>query len=108
MRIGAVASTMAAVFAFAGCAMVAPEPAPSAERIVLYDCVDGGGFTARFAPDGDSVALDFGTGPAPLVLPRQATGSGFLYETPRHSLRGKGAEAHWTVGRRMPVQCRSR
>lgn len=40
-------------------------------------------------------------------VPIAVSGSGFRYSTGIHELRGKGTEATWTIGRRMPIQCQA-
>jgi membrane-bound inhibitor of C-type lysozyme len=70
-----------------------------------YTCEDGTALSVRFSADGDTATVEQADQQA-LVLPRQRAADGFLYETPAHTLRGKGDEAMWTVGRRGPVRCR--
>ncbi|MGE0118472.1 MAG: META domain-containing protein [Dongiaceae bacterium] len=69
-----------------------------------YACDDGTRLDVTFDPQAGTAAVSV-NGAAPLLLPQAPAGSGFLYETPRHSLRGKGTEAKWTVGRKVPVRC---
>lgn len=88
-----------------GCAMPEHGPEPAGERTAVYACEDGTGFTVRFAPNGETATVELADTDRPLVLPIQPSGSGFHYATPRHSLRGKGDEAQWTVGRRTPTRC---
>ncbi len=49
--------------------------------------------------------IESGDGP-PLVLPQQRSGSGFAYGTATHTLRGKGDDVTYTIGRMTPLQCR--
>jgi membrane-bound inhibitor of C-type lysozyme len=86
------------VACLAACATPSAGPAP-----VVYTCDDGTSLTVRFAPEVAYVST--GTG-AELALPQQRAASGIWYATPQHTLRGKGDEATWTVGRRAPAQCR--
>lgn len=80
-------------------------PAPEAPAPVTFACADGTTLRVTFAGETARVTLPGGE---ELVLPRQPSGSGFRYATPRHELRGKGDEVQWTVGRRVPVSCRVR
>ena len=64
---------------------------------------------------GTRLKLDYVNGNTVLVsvngadafpLPRTAAASGASYGDAQHSLRTKGREAIWTVGRAMPEACR--
>ena len=47
--------------------------------------------------------------PLAIILPALAVmgvASGIWYSTPQYELRGKGDEAEWTVGRRVPTRCK--
>lgn len=87
-----------------GCA-THPSDGAVTERRVSYSCEGGPDLTVVYAgnvarvvqPDGSTVEL-----------PEQVTGSGFAYGTPMHSLRGKGSELTYTVGRMVPRQCREK
>ena len=72
---------------------------------VVYACEGGTTLTVRFAPGMAYVSTGSG---AELALAQQVAASGIWYATPQHSLRGKGEQATWTVGRKVPVQCRVR
>lgn len=72
---------------------------------VTYICDDGSTLVVRFEPELARVSLPGGD---EVVLPQQQAGSGIWYAGPRHELRGKGGEATWTMGRRVPVVCRVR
>jgi membrane-bound inhibitor of C-type lysozyme len=67
-----------------------------------YVCEDGTRFSVRFADETAFVRLTDGT---KLELPQQRSGSGFWYSSGRYELRGKGNDAMWTVGRKVPVNC---
>jgi membrane-bound inhibitor of C-type lysozyme len=73
-------------------------------RQLGYQCGHGAGFVARFAPDGASVTVVL-PDQTEITLPAQPVGSGFRYADAMHELRGKGGEALWTIGRRVPVRC---
>ena len=94
----------------AACAAPAPSSAPVSESASLI--------TVNYVCDGDStlrVRFDNAAGMAyvsqpdgvELRLPQQRAASGIWYATPQHELRGKGDAATWTVGRRMPMQCKA-
>jgi len=73
-------------------------------RSAEYVCQDGSQFTVIFdSPETAKVEMHGDT----FELERQRSGSGMAYASAngQHQLRGKGNEATWTVGRRMPVQC---
>jgi membrane-bound inhibitor of C-type lysozyme len=67
-----------------------------------YVCEDGTRFLVRFVDQTAVVTLADGT---KVTLPQQLSGSGFWYSSGRFELRGKGRDATWTVGRKMPVNC---
>ncbi|MEF7617163.1 MliC family protein [Aquincola sp. MAHUQ-54] len=89
-------SGAATLLLLAGCA------APPLQPPVVYDCEDGLQLRVRFASDRAEVALPDGT---VLTLPQQPAASGIWYSSGQHELRGKGREARWTVGRRIPTNC---
>ena len=76
------------------------------EGYLFYDCqTDDVRLVLTILGEAERFGAVSVNGAAPLLLPQAPAGSGFLYETPRHSLRGKGTEAMWTVGRKVPVRC---
>lgn len=96
--------SLALLLPLTACAMM--QRAPQLERgvpIATYRCADQS-FVVRF-PSGHA-ELSFADG-STLTLSQQPSGSGFRYGDARHELRGKGDEATWTVGRKMPVTCRA-
>ena len=82
-----------------GCATAPP---PSAPRTAQFTCNNGQSLTVVFEGDKATVTPEGGEA---IVLPQAPSGSGFLYMTPQHSLRGKGDAVSWTVGRMVPMQC---
>lgn len=70
---------------------------------VVYACEDGTTLTVRFVQDAAYVSTGNGD---EITLPQQRAASGIWYSTPQHELRGKGDDAEWTVGRRVPVKCK--
>lgn len=78
--------------------------AASIHEPVVYSC-DEGRMTlrVRFTHDAAYVTLPSGE---EVVLPQQPAASGMAYGTPQNELRGKGDEATWTTGRRVPIACR--
>lgn len=96
----------ALALASAGCATPQPAPpaAPAAEPELIrvsYACENGPPLTVIF-DNGARTATIEGEG---IVLPQVPSGSGFIYETPRHRLQGKGDELLYTVGRAVPRKC---
>lgn len=99
--------TLATVL-LAGCATdTPPATAPQAEtRQVTYACDRGPDLTVVY---GESSASIIGSdGSAAVVLPQKPAASGTWYETPTHSIRGKGDEVTYTVGRMVPMTCKAR
>lgn len=88
-----------AVVTLAGCGAAATK-IPQA----YYTCADGSQFWASF-PEGE--ALITFEHKQPLVLRQQRSADGFLYSSGRYTLRGKGKQADWTVGRRVPTTCQA-
>ena len=82
----------------AACASSSGVPAP-----VRYACENGSALNVRFVPEGAYVSA--ADGPE-VLLPQLPVASGILYGTAHLQLRGKGEEATWTVGRRVPTACR--
>ena len=95
----------AALLALSGFAAAAEPPANTA-RVVNYQCDQWPQLQVSYAADGSQASVALPSGKA-LLLPAKPAASGFLYETPQHSLRGKGDEVTFTMGRRMPMHCRS-
>ena len=81
-----------------GCASMSGQD----ERRVTFSCDHGPDLIVVFGDDAARIVNPDG---AEIVLPSQPTGSGFLYETPTHSLRGQGTEVTYTVGRMVPMRC---
>lgn len=92
----------------AGCATTAPATAPPApeERRVTYGCDRGPDLTVVYAEGQASIIGSDGT--AAIVLPQKPAASGVWYETATHSIRGKGDEVTYTVGRMAPMTCKAR
>jgi len=80
------------------------QPALAADPHATYRCEDGSHFFVRFSGDAARVTLSDGTR---LRLSQQVAASGIWYSSGRYELRGKGREATWTAGRRVPVNCTS-
>lgn len=91
------------VLALAACASKEPA-APGGERRVTYSCELGSDITVVYSPGQARIEGANGGG---MVLPQKPSGSGFWYESPTHSLRGKGDEVSYTVGRMVPMTCRA-
>ncbi|WP_249976994.1 MliC family protein [Vreelandella olivaria] len=69
-----------------------------------YRCDDGTELTVIFDQQEDTALVMVGGDT--LRLESQRPASGMWYASPRHEFRGKGDEATWTVGRRVPTECR--
>jgi len=87
----------------AGCAS-SDDRTAATERRVTYTCDRGPGMTVVF---GQNEARIEGADGQVIVLLQRVSGSGIWYETPTHSLRGKGDEMTYTIGRMAPMQCRA-
>jgi len=84
--------------ALSGCASMTG----SDERRVTFSCERGPDLNVVFDEHAARIVSPDGS---EIVLPSRETGSGFLYETPTHSLRGQGTEAIYTIGRMAPNRC---
>jgi len=78
--------------------------APAAERTVRYTCTNGPALVIAYA--GETARIVEGNG-AGAELRQRPAASGFWYETGPRSLRGKGDEVTYTVGRMAPITCRA-
>jgi membrane-bound inhibitor of C-type lysozyme len=93
--------TITVLGALSGCAT----PRPTSELRVVYACDRGADLVIVYV---DGVArIETGDGP-PLILPQQRSGSGFAYGNATHTLRGKGEDLTYTIGRMVPLQCRAK
>jgi membrane-bound inhibitor of C-type lysozyme len=89
-----------------GCLAACDGPDPDlgeTYRSTLYHCEDGSTLIIEYGQGGDRASIQFGSVSADLE--RKRAGSGFLYEGPGHTLRGKGDEAVWTSEPGSPVKC---
>ena len=102
----------------AACAAPAPSSSPASAPVSSSVSAPASIITVNYVCDGGStlrVRFDNAAGMAyvsqpdgvELRLPQQRAASGIWYATPQHELRGKGDAATWTVGRRMPMQCKA-
>ena len=73
-------------------------------RQVSYTCDRGPPMTVVFS--GDTARIEGADGQTVILKQREAA-SGFWYESPTHSLRGKGGEATYTIGRMVPLTCKT-
>ena len=62
-------------------------------------------FTASNSESDKKIAIINGFGEQAIIIPNVAVASGFLYSNGKYSLRGKGKQASWTVGRMTSFQC---
>jgi|TARA_B110000902_G_C13827540_1_gene406168 membrane-bound inhibitor of C-type lysozyme len=52
-----------------------------------------------------SIAIINSEGDQPIILATKQEAPGFLYTNGKYSLRVKGNEARWTIGKMMPIKC---
>jgi membrane-bound inhibitor of C-type lysozyme len=74
-------------------------------RTVSYHCDRGPALTIEYKGDTARIISADGRG---VIMPQRETGSGFLYQSATHSIRGKGDELTYTIGRMAPMNCRVR
>lgn len=86
------------VLLLAGCATTG-EPE---ERRVTFACDRGPDVTVVFAGTTATIETDDG----PVTLRQARVASGYLYESATHSIRGKGREMRYAIGRMAPMTCR--
>jgi membrane-bound inhibitor of C-type lysozyme len=77
----------------------------TAERRIAYTCDGGPPVTVVYA--GETARIENPDGGEPIVLQRRKSGSGLWYESPTHTVRSKGDEIVYTIGRRAPMICRA-
>ena len=87
-----------ATLALAGCASTINDD----ERLITFSCERGPDLTVIFEEGAAHIMNPDGSD---IILPARPTGSGYLYETPTHSLRGQGTEVIYTIGRMAPIRC---
>ena len=75
------------------------------ERRMTYTCDGGPPVTVVYA--GEVARIENPDGGAPIVLQRRKSGSGLWYESPTHTVRSRGDEIVYTIGRRAPMICRT-
>jgi membrane-bound inhibitor of C-type lysozyme len=62
-------------------------------------------FTHSMDKKGQNLAIINGVGKQSIILPNKAVTSGFLYTNGKYTLRSKGQQVTWTIGRMTPYQC---
>lgn len=102
MKTSSIAVLLGPSILAASCATAPPPPLPAA-RTVHFTCENGPRLTVVFEGNTAIVTPEGGD---PITLPQSVTADGFMYMTPQHSLRGKGDDVTWTVGRMVPIQCK--
>lgn len=106
MNIRTWSASIGTVLAAAGCATPdQPARAPAEARAVVFRCDRGETLLVRFLPDRRAAVL-VRNGQS-MELPQQPSGSGFLYSSGIHTLRGKGEDLTVEIGRMAPLQCRA-
>jgi len=78
--------------------------------LTQYNCNKNTHITVSFTQrthnkNTKNIAIINGYGKQVITLPTKQVGSGFLYSNGMYSLRGKGEQATWTVGKMIPMQC---
>lgn len=81
--------------------LTACETTPDRGRLT-YQCERGGRITVIF--QGERARLITPDGGA-VELRRRRSRTGFWFESPTHSIRGRGNALTYSVGRMMPVRC---
>jgi hypothetical protein len=71
---------------------------------VTYECERGPRITVIF--EGDRARLIRPDGP-PVLLEKRRSLTGFRYESPTHSIQGRGTRLAFAIGRTMPMNCRA-
>ena len=62
-------------------------------------------FTSTHNDSNKTIAIINGFGNQGIILPQKHVASGFLYSNGKYTLRGKGEQAAWTVGRMADFHC---
>ena len=94
--------------AIAGLAFSTLVPADAADARKIkakYYCNKGQSLRVVF--DGNRATVT-PKGKETIVLRQAITADGFLYTKSKYSLRGRGDDATWTVGRQKPLHCHAR
>ncbi len=89
--------------AMAPAAPMAMAPADGAAALAHFRCETGELLSVRFDNAANTATIVSPEGDR--VLPAAPAASGFLYQSPMATLRGKGDELQYSVGRRAPSQC---
>ena len=89
-------------------ACTGPAPADSSTIAVTYHCANGDKLLVSYDRRQETATLAtalLAPEDTTLTLPRQISGSGFIYSDGEVTLRGKGQEVQLQAGRRAPVSC---
>ncbi|MFT7006593.1 MAG: membrane-bound inhibitor of C-type lysozyme [Cocleimonas sp.] len=62
-------------------------------------------FSTPNSGNDKKIAIINSFGNQAIILPNKVAASGFLYSNGKYSLRGKGKQATWTIGRMAPFRC---
>lgn len=71
----------------------------------VYQCENGRRLDVVFEPGQAVITMEDGS---MATLEQKPAASGIWYSNGRYELRGKGKDATWAVGRRVPTKCRAR
>ena len=99
-------ASLGVLLAASGCATPdQPARTAPAPREVVFRCDRGETLLVRFLPERRAAVL-VRNGQS-LELPQQPSGSGFIYSSGIHTLRGKGEDLTVEIGRMAPLPCRA-
>jgi membrane-bound inhibitor of C-type lysozyme len=84
----------------AGCATMREPP-----RTVSYACERGPMLRIEYRGESALIVSPHSRG---VVMRQRASASGFFYASATHSIRGKGEELIFAIGRMAPITCRAR
>ena len=80
------------------------------QKLIDYTCDNYANITVSFTSVGNNndrvnIVIINTPNAQPITLAGQTVDSGFLYSNGKYTLRGKGSDVQWTVGKMMPIKC---
>tara|TARA_B110000908_G_C10260359_1_gene458758 strand:- start:3981 stop:4364 length:384 start_codon:yes stop_codon:yes gene_type:complete len=85
-------------------------PIDSKKKVIDYHCDNNKEISVSYTSINKKntqkdIAIINSQGNQPIILAAKQVASGFLYTNGKYTLRGKGNDVQWTIGRMMPIKC---